>query len=82
MGKLTITISQNAVFQAEAEISGCGSCTEAGCVPFTQVLDFLRNHSPGEVDYILSVFGRCPACGSPLSENTMVRVRQDQSNPI
>jgi hypothetical protein len=75
MSRLVITISHNAVFQAECLITGCSKCTSALCVPFARVLDSLRQYDPGEVDYILSVQGRCPICRAPLTEDTLVKFR-------
>jgi hypothetical protein len=72
MGRLVISVSQNAVLQAELAIQACASCSPDAKTPFWKVFDSFRTYPAFQVTYILPVLGRCPACRAPLAETTLV----------
>ena len=69
---LLVTVSQNAVVEAESEISNCGKCASDASTPFWQVLDSLRNSAGADVVYFLPVLANCPNCRAPIAEGTLV----------
>ena len=75
--RIVVSVSQNAVVQAESAILGCSECVPGAATPFWRIVDFLRK--PGlavsgadEVVYILPVLASCPICKSPIDEVTKV----------
>jgi hypothetical protein len=85
MGSLLVTVSQNAVIQAESEISNCFRCAAEAGTPFWQVLDNVRTHPGADVVYFLPVLATCPNCRSPIDETTLVELkhaRTERSEPV
>ena len=74
--RIVVSVSQNAVVQAESAILGCSECVPGATTPFWRVVDFLRK--PGlsmtgtDVVYILPVLASCPICKSAIDEVTRV----------
>jgi hypothetical protein len=82
MGKLVVSVSQNAVVQAESAILGCDQCRRGGATaPFWRVLDRMRNTSDTDIEivYILPILATCPNCGAAIDEITLVEPRQPSS---
>lgn len=74
MGRLVVSVSQNAVIQAELAIEGCDGCVPDARIPFWQVLASFRSYS-AQVAYILPVLARCPNCQGQIDETTLVQPR-------
>ena len=70
--KIVISVSLNAVVQAEAAILGCSHCAPGATVPFWHVVDDLRTHPGAEAVYILPTLATCPNCRARIDETTMV----------
>lgn len=67
-----VSVSQNAVVQAESAILGCSECAPDATVRFWEVLDNLRRRPGVEVLYILPALASCPACRARIDETTLV----------
>jgi hypothetical protein len=73
--RIVISVSQNAVVQAESAILGCSECAPGATTPFWQIVDKLRNPTSmngANVDYVLPVLASCPKCRSQVDEMTLV----------
>jgi hypothetical protein len=70
--RIVISVSQNAVVQAESAILGCNECSAGATMPFWQVVDQLRNHCGPSVVYLLPVLATCPNCHSGIHELTLI----------
>ena len=73
--RIVISVSQNAVVQAESAILGCSECAPGATTPFWQVVDKLRNPTSmteASVVYVLPVLASCPNCRSQVDEMTLV----------
>jgi len=70
--QIVVSVSQNAVVQAESAILGCSECAPGPTVRFWQVVDTLRNHPGAEVVYILPTLASCPSCRARIDETTLV----------
>jgi hypothetical protein len=73
--RIVISVSQNAVVQAESAILGCSECAPGATTPFWQIVDKIRNPrsmSRANVVYILPVLASCPNCRSQVDEITLV----------
>ena len=81
MDSLIVSVSQNAVIEAESAILGCGGCSTDAKIPFWQVLDQLRTRREGEVAYLLPVLASCPGCRAEIDEMTLVEPKP-LSDPI
>lgn len=80
MGTLVVSVSQNAVVQAESAILGCDQCSRGGATaPFWRVLDRMRNSSDSDIEvvYILPILATCPTCGAAIDEITLVEPREN-----
>jgi hypothetical protein len=80
MGTLVVSVSQNAVVEAESAILGCDRCRRGGATaPFWRVLDRMRNtvDTDIEVVYILPILATCPNCGATIDEITLVEPREN-----
>lgn len=80
MGRL-VSVSQNAVIQAESAIVGCNRCASRAKTPFWQILDNFRPSQEDEVDYILPVLASCPRCRAPIDETTLVESTPEHQPP-
>ena len=82
MGRLVLSVSQNAVVQAELAIRGCDRCDMAATIPFWHILDSFRSDPEAgtEVVYILPILGSCPNCRSQIDEITLVEPKSDPSS--
>ena len=76
MASLLVTVSQNAVIQAESAISNCVRCTSEASTPFWQILDSFRSHQETKVVYFLPVLASCPNCRPSIDEMTMVESKR------
>ena len=73
MGRRVVSVSQNAVAQAESEIQSCDRCGSNATTPFWQILHKLRsNQERTEVVYVLPVLACCPRCRALIDEMTLV----------
>jgi hypothetical protein len=72
MDRLIVSVSQNAVIEAESAILGCDQCSPGARMPFWQILDQLRIRAGGEVTYLLPVLACCPSCRAEIDEITLV----------
>lgn len=81
MGRLVVSVSQNAVIQAESAILGCDRCTPRAAAPFWQILDNLRveQNQAIEVVYFLPILACCPSCGAAIDEITLVEPKKLKS---
>jgi hypothetical protein len=70
--RIVVSVSQNAVVQAESAILGCSECSAGATMPFWRVVDHLRNHPGRDVVYILPVLATCPNCRSGIDELALV----------
>ena len=70
-----VSVSQNAVIQAESEILGCDRCDSEAKTPFSQILNKFRVFQGDQVLYILPVLATCPNCREPVDETTCVAPR-------
>jgi hypothetical protein len=70
--RIIVSVSQNAVVQAESAILGCSKCTPDASMPFWQVMDHLRNPSGPDVVYVLPVLATCPNCTARIDEAMLV----------
>ena len=70
--RIIVSVSQNAVVQAESAILGCSKCTPDAAIPFWQVVDHLRNPSRLDVVYVLPVLATCPNCTARIDEAMLV----------
>ena len=75
MSKRLISVSQNAVSQAERAIDGCEHCSSGAEVGFWRVLNSFRDYEMDQVEYIFPVLGSCPKCAATLHECTLVKRR-------
>jgi hypothetical protein len=73
MVRQVVSVSQNAVIQAESAILGCDQCGSDATTPFWQIFDNLRSHQEQETVYILPVLASCPSCRAPIDEITLVK---------
>jgi hypothetical protein len=78
MGRLVVSVSQNAVVQAESAILGCDRCMPGAKSPFWRILDNLRfsKDTGAEVIYILPILASCPNCRAPIDEITLVEPKR------
>jgi len=84
MGRLVLSVSQNAVVQAESAILGCDRCDRSATIPFWQILDRFRSDTVlagTEIVYILPILGSCPNCRSQIDEITLVEPKSDLASP-
>jgi len=73
MGRRVVSVSQNAVAQAESEIQSCDRCGSNATTPFWQILHKLRSKQDLEqVVYVLPVLACCPECRGLIDEMTLV----------
>lgn len=73
MGRRVVSVSQNAVAQAESEIQSCDQCGSNANTPFWHILHKLRsNQEREEVVYVLPVLACCPGCRALIDEVTLV----------
>jgi hypothetical protein len=72
LDRLIVSVSQNAVIEAESAILGCDQCSPGAKMPFWQILDQLRTRTGEEVTYLLPVLGCCPSCRGEIDEITLV----------
>ena len=80
MGRLVVSVSQNAVVEAESAILGCDQCRRGGATaPFWRVLDGMRNSFDNDIEvvYILPILATCPNCGAAIDEITLVEPREN-----
>lgn len=70
-----VSVSQNAVVQAESEIVSCDRCDSEARTPFWKVLDKLRSYQDLETVYILPVLATCPNCCAQIDEITLVELK-------
>jgi len=75
MDKLIVSVSQVAVTQAEHSIEACCRCSSDSAVPFATVLHSFRQYET-DVEYILPVLAKCPACQNEIHEITLVKPKQ------
>ena len=73
MVRRVVSVSQNAVIQAESAIQGCDRCGMDATTPFWQIFDNLRSYQEQETVYILPVLASCPKCRAPVDEITLVK---------
>ena len=78
MDREIVSVSQNAVIQAESEILGCDRCDSEAKTPFSQILNKFRVFQGEQVLYILPVLATCPNCREPVDETTCVSLRAAQ----
>lgn len=82
MVRQVVSVSQNAVAQAESEILSCDRCGSQAETPFWQLLDNLRSHQEQEIVYILPVLATCPRCRAEIDEITLVEPKSGSAcNP-
>jgi hypothetical protein len=81
MDRLIVSVSQNAVIEAESAILGCDRCAPGARMPFWQILDQLRIKAGGEVLYLLPVLACCPSCRAEIDEITLVEPRLVSNQP-
>jgi acetaldehyde dehydrogenase (acetylating) len=73
MVRRVVSVSQNAVAQAESEIQSCDQCGSNATTPFWQILHKLRSkHGLEQVVYVLPVLACCPGCRALIDEMTLV----------
>ena len=73
MVRRVVSVSQNAVAQAESEIQSCDQCGSNSTTPFWQILHKLRSKEElGHVVYVLPVLACCPGCRALIDEMTLV----------
>jgi len=75
MDRVIVSVSQNAVIQAETEILGCDRCIPHAKTPFWHILSKFRLYQGDSVIYILPVLATCPNCREPIDEITRVEPR-------
>jgi hypothetical protein len=80
MKEMLVSVSQTSVTQAEHAIEACQHCSADSAVSFACVLHSFRRYDAEQVKYILPVLARCPFCSSKISENTLVKPKQDLFN--
>jgi hypothetical protein len=81
MNRVIVSVSQNAVIEAESEIRGCDRCTPGAKTPFWQILDQLRIYQGEGAMYILPVLAACPRCRAPIDEITRVESKSENLDP-
>ena len=73
MVRRVVSVSQNAVAQAESEIQGCDQCGSYATTQFWHILHKLRSKQElGQVVYVLPVLACCPGCRALIDEMTLV----------
>ena len=72
MDSLIVSVSQNAVIEAESAILGCDRCSTGVQIPFWQILDQFRIRHESEVAYLLPILACCPGCRAEIHESTLV----------
>ena len=72
MDRLIVSVSQNAVIEAESAILGCDRCAPAARTPFWQILNQSRTRRGSEVVYLLPILACCPSCRAEIDELTLV----------
>src|SRR5215471_17226888 len=75
MERIVVSVSQNAVVQAESAILGCSQCAIGAAAPFWQIVDSLRSHPGSDAVYILPILATCPNCRSAIDETTLVALK-------
>jgi hypothetical protein len=75
MSMQIVSVSQNAVVQAESEVVSCDRCDSEATTPFWKVLDKFRSYQDSETVYILPVLATCPNCCAQIDEITLVEMR-------
>lgn len=76
MLRRVVSVSQNAVIQAESAIQGCDRCGMDATTPFWQIFDHFRSYQEQETVYILPVLASCPTCRAPIDEITLVKPKR------
>jgi hypothetical protein len=76
-----VSVSQNAVTQAESGICACSRCASGAKTPFWQILDIFRPNQEADVSYILPVLACCPKCRAPINETTLVEPKPGHQPP-
>ena len=67
-----LALSSSTIRRAEDAISSCEACNTEAELPFDWILDEVTGHSGSLTDYFLTEPARCPSCGSPVIEKTLV----------
>ena len=80
MDKVLVSVSQVAVVQAEHAIEACCRCCPDSLVPFAIVLNSFRQYDANQVEYIIPVLAKCPACLNEIHEITLVKPKQKASD--
>jgi hypothetical protein len=78
MNNVLLAVSQRSLFLAESRIVGCSNCSSRTTVRFERVLDEITG-SDEECCYVLPAPAMCPFCTAPVTEKTMVQLRQDDA---
>ena len=68
-----IVVSVSTIIGAEKLIQSCEACDpRAADTPFEWIIDRVTLLDAKVTDYIIEVPARCPACGNPIFEKTLV----------
>jgi len=79
MDSLIVSVSQNAVIEAESAILGCDQCAPGARTPFWQILDQFRTRLESDVVYLLPILACCPTCRAEIDELTLVEPKTDSA---
>jgi hypothetical protein len=73
-----ITIGTDVIKRAERMLAGCQRCRpDEAQVPFSWVLDKVTGSDPKTVDYFITEPVYCPKCSRPLTEYSLVDLKDE-----
>jgi hypothetical protein len=67
-----LALGASTIRRAQDSISSCEGCNKDAELPFDWILDHVTGQDGSTTDYFLTEPVRCPRCGSPIIEKTLV----------
>ena len=70
----TIYYAAPIIVEAEQWVQGCENCAENAVTALDYLIDVLTGYEPTETAYLMRRLARCPACGSKITEKTLLAI--------
>src|SRR5689334_19127927 len=72
-----VAVGETSMLKAQKRVAGCQNCSASVSHPFSSVLIEVLGVRTTSTEYLLCLPARCPNCGHPILENTLVRCEGD-----